>query len=125
MDSEFKQFLDTLRRLGIEHTINYGPTKKDWQRAIIHAGYNVTTIACTVVEVGSQQLLFCNGQLQWDSQDQGYGPRGLFMLSRDKRTKRVLQRRHYNPNDGSARSRNTNLNAARAQYPIQFGLASC
>ena len=35
MNSEFKQFLDILRRLGIEHTVNYGPTKKDWQRAIL------------------------------------------------------------------------------------------
>ena len=123
MDSEFKQFLDTLRNLGIEHSLNHGPTKKDWQRTITKAGYHITALACTVVEVGSQQFLFCNGQLQWDDRDQGFGPRGLFMLCRNKKSRRVLQRQHYNPNDGSLRP-GTGLNAAQSQYPIGFGLAS-
>ena len=124
MDSEFKQFLDTLRRLGIEHSINHGPTKKDWQRTIINAGYDVTALACTVIEVGFQEFLFCNGQLQWDDKDRGYGPSGLLMLSRDKKTRRVLNRRLYNPNNGSLRP-GIGLRAAQSQYPIQFGLASC
>lgn len=128
MDSEFKKFLDTLRRLGIEHMINWGPTKKDWQRTIIRAGYNVTALGCTIVEVGSQQFLFCNGQLQWDGKfnDEvvGRGPSGLFMLCRDKRTRRILHRRHYDPRDASLRP-GTGLKAVQAQYPIQFGLAFC
>ena len=123
MDSEFKQFLDTLRRLGIEHLVNHGLTKKDWQRTITRAGYNVTALACTVIEVGSQQFLFCNGQLEWDSQERGYGPRGLFMLCRDKKSRRTLNRRHFNP-DGPSRP-GTGLKAAQAQYPSSFGLAFC
>ena len=122
MDSEFKQFLDTLRRLGIKHTINHGPTKEDWQHIITRAGYNVTAFACTVIEVGHQQFLFCNSHLQWDNKDQGYGPSGLFMLCRDKRSKRIIHRQRYNPFDGSLES-DTGLKAAQAQYPIQFGLA--
>ena len=123
MNSEFKQFLDILRRLGIEHTVNYGPTKKDWQRAIVRAGYDVTALGCSVIEVGSQQFLFCNGQLQWDDEENGHGPFGLFMLSRDKRTRRTTNRRHYNLNHGSLRP-GTGLKAAQSQYPISFGLAS-
>jgi hypothetical protein len=122
MDSEFKQFLDTLRRLGISYTINHRPTKEDWQHIISRAGYNVTAFACTVIEIGYQQFLFCNSQLQWDNKDRGYGPAGLFMLCRNKKTKRIINRQRYNPFDGSLQS-GTGLKAARAQYPVQFGLA--
>lgn len=91
-DSEFKQLLDTLKRLGIKFSLNYDPTKKDWQRIILNAGFNITALSCTVVEVGDTEYLFSDGQLVWDSRGKGYGPSGLFMFSRNKKTRRVTQR---------------------------------
>lgn len=90
--SEFYQFTDMLRSQGIDYSINWGPTKKEWQRVINRAGYNVTALACTVVEVGDNQHLFCNGKVIWDKDEKGYGPEGLYMLTRNKRTRRVINR---------------------------------
>ena len=91
-DSEFKQCIDTLKILGIPHIIEWHAEKKDWQRAISLAGYNITALACTIVQVGSEELLFSNGQVEWDENEKGYGPSGLFMLSRNRRTKTIKNR---------------------------------
>ncbi len=124
MDSEFKQFLDILKRLGIKFTINWGPTKESWQKAILEAGYNVTALACTVVEVGDIEFLFCNSKLCWLSGDEGYGPEGLFMMSRDKKTEKVQNRILYevydNPNIGTTRPEG--FKAAMLKYPSQWGM---
>lgn len=91
MDSEFRQFLDTLKRLGIKFSINWRPTREIWQKIIKTAGYNVTALGCTIVKVGDTEYLFCNGPICWTG-GIGYGPSGLFMLSRGKTTKEVQKR---------------------------------
>jgi hypothetical protein len=53
MDSEFKQFLDTLKILGIKFSINWSPDRIVWQSIIKEAGYEITATACTAVELGA------------------------------------------------------------------------
>ena len=109
MDSEFKQFLDTLKQLGIEFSINWQPTKQVWQKIIEAAGYNVTALACTVVEIGNTQFLFSNGPLLWEN-EQGRGLNGLFMLTKNKTSNEVRNRTL-----GALKGRH----AAIAKYPDQ------
>lgn len=115
-DSEFKAFLDTLKRLGIQHMIHWGPTKEEWQGIITDAGYCITALACTTVHVGPQAFLFSNGPLEWDEREIGYGPSGLFMLSRNTETGVVTPRIFYAV-DGHQDDTLTGLAAIKEEYP--------
>ena len=115
-DSEFKVFLDTLKRLGIQHMINWGPTKEEWQDIITNAGYCITALACTAIHVGSQIFLFSTGQLEWDEREVGHGPSGLFMLSRDTDTGVVTPRVFY-ACSGRHDDSLTGLAAIKEEYP--------
>ena len=117
MDSEFGQFLDTLKRLGIKFSINWQPAKQAWQQIIKTAGYNIAALACAVVEVGNTEYLFSNGPLCW-AKGGGYGPSGLFMLSRDKTSNEVLNRTLHN--DGGDQAPLEGWRAAVANYPDQY-----
>ncbi len=121
MDSEFKQFIDMFKRLGIKFSINWQPTKQVWQQIIKTAGYSITALACTVVEVGNTKYLFSNGLLCW-AKSGGYGPSGLFMLSKDKTSNEVRNRTFFN-DGGDWTSAWTSLEgwgAAVAKYPDQY-----
>ena len=113
--SEFKQFLGALRRLGINHQLNWGPTKESWQDIILRSGFALTALACMVIEVGDQEFLFSNGQPHWDERENGYGPAGVFLLSRNKTTGEVTRRRYFNPRDG-VRGEGTGLRAMQRLY---------
>lgn len=84
--SDFGRLLDTFKALGIDFNINWGPTKAEWQKIILDAGYNLTALACTVVVVGNTEFLFSNGQAIWDKEGNGFGPSGVYLLRRDKAT---------------------------------------
>lgn len=114
-DSEFKRFIDTLRTLGIKFSINHGPTKKKWQRVISEAGFNLTALACTIVEVGEVDYLFSNGQPHWTDDDKGHGPAGVLLLSRNTRSKEIQNRVCYDPRTGDLLSE-TGLLALQRQY---------
>lgn len=70
-DSEFKNLLDTCKRAGIKHEINWGPTKENWQDDLSAMDYDITALACNVVTIGATDFLFIN--------------EGYFMLSRDRK----------------------------------------
>ncbi len=111
MDSEFKALLDTLRHLGIPFYINWLPTTEGWQKTIDRAGYQITALACIVVVIGKEEYLFSTGQIEWDKNGNGYGLRGLFMLSRNSETG-VVTNRVYQCDDGVKE----NLAAIKRQY---------
>jgi hypothetical protein len=115
MDSEFKQFIDALRRLGISFEIDYAPAKKRWQKIIFDVGYYVTVLGCLVVRVGDTEHLFSTGAVCWTIKEQAIGPTGLFLLSRNKAGK-VTPRCRFVPSV-SLFSTDTNLKAIMAQYP--------
>ncbi len=117
MDSEFGQFLDTLKRLGIKFSIDWQPTKEAWQQIIKTAGYKITTLGCAVVEVGNTEYLFSHGLLCW-AEGGGYGPSGLFMLSRNKTSNEVQNRILYN--DDGSQAPLEGWRAAVAKYPDQY-----
>jgi len=91
---EFRHFIETLRGLGIEYSMNWGPTKEVWQEHLTQAGFHLTALACSVVVVGKEEFLFANGQAQWTDDDRGYGPTGAFLLTRNARTGKVTPRRY-------------------------------
>jgi hypothetical protein len=73
MHSEFRQFMDLLKLLGIRYKMNWRLDKEFWQPIILLAGHNFTALACLIVEVNDLEFLFLN---------QG----GIFILSRNKIT---------------------------------------
>ena len=113
MDSEFKQFIDTLKRLGIVFSLRYNLTltRDEWQKIIVEAGYNITALACTVVEVGDMEALFSNKPILWRD-EKSCGPDGLFVLSRNKRTNEVQNRVYYDKGE-----RCEGVAAVMATYP--------
>ena len=117
MDSEFKQFLDTLKRLGIKFSINWRPARQVWQQIIKTARYDVTALSCVVVEVGNTEYLFSNGPLCW-TELCGYGPSGLFMLSRDKISNKIENRTLFS--DNGHRMPVEGWQAAVAKYPGHY-----
>ncbi len=124
MDSEFKRFLDTLKILGIKYSLNHGDrdAKENWQDIILKAGYNLTALACTAVVVGDIEYIFSNGQAHWKTtsvRELGYGPRGLFLLSRNRKTKEVQNRVAYNFMT-NALLKGEGLEAAKITYPDEF-----
>ena len=79
MDSEWKQFLDALKVLGIQHTILWQMPKEEWQDRILEAGFNVTSIGCCAVVIGRETFVFSMGQAIWYG-DEGHGPSGAFLF---------------------------------------------
>jgi hypothetical protein len=115
VDTEFGIFLLIHRNLGIPAFINWRPTKKEWQRAISRAGYNITALACSVIRVGQVEYLFADGQVVWGDDEKGYGPRGLFMLSRNIVTRKVTNRTLLG--DDGVPTTTKGIAAIKAQYP--------
>jgi hypothetical protein len=116
MKTEYREFIETLRRLGIEFSFNYGPTKKNWQNIITRQGFNLTALACHVIIVGDSEHLFSTGQACWTNNDKGYGPEGVHILSRSKKTRKVTPRRYHDHVTGVATGIR-GLEALKAQYP--------
>jgi len=116
--SEFQQFLETLRLLGITFTINWHPTKDEWQQHVLDAGYNITVLSCTVVEIDSSAFLFANGQADWRNET-GFGPSGVFLLRRDAKTGVVTNRKAINFGTGES-SGITGLAALRLTYDYRI-----
>lgn len=117
MNSEYTLFFRTLEMLGIVYEFNFAPSKEDWQKPILDAGYNITSLACTVIIVGDTEYLFCNGPVGWTG-DESVGPAGLFLLSRNKSTGEISPRRRFIRSNGCAPvfSDETNLEAIQGQY---------
>jgi hypothetical protein len=118
VSSEFKQFLDTLKRLGIAHEMNWLPSKEEWQQIILDAGYNITALACTVISVGDMDFLFCNSSVIWTDDEQPIGPSGLLLLSR-KKSGEIIPRVRYNARDGR-QVPSQNLDAIKDQYHLRI-----
>ena len=116
-DSEFKQFLDTLKRLGIEHTILYDLRDGGWQELVKKAGYNVSSSACLSVNVSGIEYIFSKGQAHWIG-EKGYGPEGAFMCSYDLRSDKINNRAFFKRDDQVPGK--TGLEALRASYPDLF-----
>ena len=118
MASEFKQFLDTLKRLGIQHTISWELRDPIWQKAVDKAGYSISALGCFLVRIDNIDYVFSKGQAHWDNKENGYGPRGAFMFSRNwvsgKLTNRTLFVADVLFPDC------TGLEALKAAYPDQF-----
>jgi len=115
-ESEYRRFLDTLKLLGVKHEINWGPTKEKWQKVILDAGYNITALACVVVSVEKIDFLFCTGKADWrKGSEEGFGPGGVFLLSRDSRTGKVQNRVRYNRMSNEL-FKEVGVRALRAQY---------
>ncbi len=114
-DSEFRRFIVTLRILGIKYSFNWGPTIEKWQDILTRAGYNITALACNVIEVGDIELLFSSGKAHWTDDGSGHGPRGVFLLSRNKTTGEIQNRVNYKFADGELLPE-TGLSALRQTY---------
>lgn len=114
-DSEFKSFLDTLKDLGISFCINWGATKEEWQSIIDQSGYCITALACVVVLIGKEEFLFASGPVDWDDHENGYGPRGLFMLSRNQETGKITNRVFFDSSGNPDKSW-MGLAAVKKQY---------
>ncbi len=119
MNSEFGQFLDTLKRLGIKFSINWQPDKQVWQSIIETAGYGIAALACAVVAIGNTEYLFSDGPLCWEKR-QSYGPSRLFMLSKDKTSNEVRNRTFFFFNDSGNLTSLEGWRAAVAKYPDQY-----
>lgn len=118
MITEFQLCIDTLRRLGIVFSINWSPTKADWQKIICEAGYVITALACTVIEVDDTELLFSKGKLDCSGEKE-FGPSALFMLSRNKASGKIQKRVRYNMGNGKLLP-GRGLRAAKRAYPGEF-----
>ena len=117
-DSEFKQLLDILKRLGIKHEIHWGPTRETWQKVISDAGYHIAALACTVIEIGDEEHLFSTGQADWDKKENGYGPMGVYLLRKNKKTGQIETRQQYDAYDAEGRETSLQgLDALEATYP--------
>jgi len=117
-ESEFKQFLDTLKRLGIEHEINWELMDRTWQKVIEAAGYKISVLGCLSVCVAGVDYVFSKGQAYWDEEENGYGPKGVFMLSRNWKTGKITSRVFFS--DFGFVPGKTGLEALKAEYPNQF-----
>lgn len=113
MDTEFGQFIETLRRLGIPYMIHWQPPKEEWQQAILDAGYYITSFACNSVTVSDTDYLFSTGPVCWTNDDQGIGPVGLLLFSR-KKSGEIIMRTLYD-RQGQPTSIQ-NLDAIKRQY---------
>lgn len=122
MDTEFGHFIETLKRLGIQFQINWGPTKENWQQSISDAGYNITAFACTVITVAEVDYLFSNGPVVWDEKDQSMGPAGLFLFCR-KRSGEIIPRALYRYADNKLMPEQ-NLSAIKVQYPADWSVTN-
>lgn len=114
MGSEFKEFLETNKHLGIPFSINWGPTKEKWQQVILSMGYNITALACTVITVVDIEYLFCNGSVGWTDKEVAIGPAGLFLFAR-KSSGEVIPRTLHESNKLDENTQN--LKAIMKQYP--------
>ena len=114
----FKQFLDALKRLGIAHDIKWKPSRVKWQAVILQQGFNITALSCTVVTVGETDFLFANGCAVCFGPDQEYGPTGLFLFSRNRRTNVLQQRVSLGPS--GERGDATGIAAIVKAYPHEM-----
>lgn len=78
MQSDFKNFLDTIKALEIEHSINWGATKEEWQQIILKCGYNLTALAILPVRVNGTDFVFAKS--------------GEYLLSRNNETNAIQKR---------------------------------
>jgi len=124
--SEFQRLIDTLRLLGIAFEINWQPDpnmgkKRIWQKIMNDAGYRITSASTTLVVVGSMEFLFANGQAHWPNENglgDGVGPAGCFLLSRNRDTGVVTNRRTHNAADGRQPSTVEGLPALLGAYGL-------
>ncbi len=121
-ESEFCLFIDTMRQIGIPVGFNYQLEKDKWQKIVSSQGYDITSLACLGISIGSVTFVFSKGQPQAavvDGEERAYGPEASFMFAYDSSKSEVISRRRIN-GDGNIVGDSFGLDAMASQYDFDF-----
>lgn len=61
---DFAAFVQTLQKMGVQHTIRWQLPKEKWQKRLDDLGYNMTSLACCEVLIDNTNtgFVFFNGR---------------------------------------------------------------
>lgn len=96
-ESQFKITLDTLKALGVEHSVNHAPCSgkgaigKDdaIQKAMSDFGHNITSHCTTGIDIGPLCLVFFTG-----AGDMVDVPGGTFLFTLNSQTREIVHNTH-------------------------------